>query len=227
MGSAFAAYPIACGIAALLAFLEQYNRLHSRFTLRRWLWAWWAGRLVLEASFAAIAVTALLLTLEPKGMKALLLWLGAGVGAPSVVRARFIDIGRGEGLHPAGPAIVYERMRSFIERHIDDLGAAEQARWLKEVVLPRLAQQNVTPDHLAQRMRDYIRGQRLSGTERATEFGFITKQLKSDQPPRIKREALARRAVFHLRAYRLIKDLAGGPPDVAASRSRRARRRGD
>ncbi len=210
MDSAAAAYIVACGISALLAGVEQYNRLESRFTLRRRLWAWWAARLALDAGIGALSVAIVRTYMSASGVEALLLWIGAGAGASAIVRARFLEVGRGEELRAFGPVTVYDRVRGFIERHIDDLGAADQARWLNEI-LGKLSQKGVAPEEIAERLRAYIRGLgRLPRSDRATELTFVTKTLRSTQKPRVKRETLVKYAALKLRAYKVLEEIARG-----------------
>lgn len=119
-------YVVACGIAAIIAIVEQYNRLGARFTLVNQAWIWWTARVVLEIAIGAFAV-GLLRAMKIEGWDQLWGWAIAGASGPAIARLRVLDFGKGDDARPFGIAAAYERVRAFIEARIDRCSAQRQA----------------------------------------------------------------------------------------------------
>lgn len=200
-------FAVAGFVAAVLAAVELSSRLHSRFTLARWAWAWWAARLAFEALIGIISVSIIQRTAVTFG-NSFVGWLAAGAAGPAVVRLRLLTLGRDEEARPVGLATVYEPIRDFIERQVDDIGADEQARWLREEIVPRLHHEGRDAAFVAVRLRTYVLGlARLTPVERLAETtsieGILSDPGASDDE---KVEILLERAVT-LRAFRTISNL--------------------
>lgn len=190
--------------AGIVAAVEQYNRLGARPTLRNQAWVWWGARIFLEMAIGVAAVALLQSTGIP-GSNELWGWLTAGASGPAIVRLRVLDIGKGAGERPLGPATVYEPLRGLIEDQIDRRSAEEQALWISRELLPALERKQPDPADLADLVIDYIRGRRgLETDEREREIHYIEEIRDGSQPPHVKREAIARHAAATLGAFRLL-----------------------
>jgi hypothetical protein len=102
----------------------------------------------------------------------------AGIAAPALLRLRLVSLKVGEQEIPIGVATAYEPARDYVERQIDDIGAVTEARWLNQIVLPRLQPPEWTPQLIADEVRSYVKGlNRLSEPTRLAELAFIDRVL--------------------------------------------------
>lgn len=201
----------------MLAAIEQFNRLSSRFTLEGEVGAWWLARLVVEFGVGAAAIGLFRLT-DAAFADELLGWIVAGSAGPAIVRFRFIDFGVGQDSRPVGLATLYEPLRAFIEGQLDDASANKQSEWVNEMLLPTLEAKNVKAHDLGQQLNDYYAGlERLSTTDRIGEQQFVSDTLSGEGSEAVKRETLVRRAI-EVDSYRVLRRLQKRGRQVRPSR---------
>jgi len=190
--------------AAILAAVEQYNRLGARPTWRNRAWAWWGARLLLEAAIG-VAALALLRSSGIPASEELWGWLAAGASGPAIVRLRVLEVGKGAQERPIGPATLYEPLRGLIEDQIDRRSAEEQALWISRELLPTLERHQPDPADLADLVIDYLRGRRgLDTAQREKEVQYVEGIRDGTQSAQVKRESIARHAAAELGAFRLL-----------------------
>jgi hypothetical protein len=201
----FIAASIATLIAAVLAYIELQSRLRTRLTKRA---GWWLlARLALEVIGAIAAVLLLPLAADGWWTEGPAAGFVAGVSVPALLRLRLVALKIGEGELPIGVATAYEPVRNFIERQIDDIGAAEESRWINAVVLPSLVQSGWTPSRLADRVRTYVRGlTRLSEPNRLAALKYVDTTLADPITDENKIRLLVQK-VADLGGHRLLEDL--------------------
>jgi hypothetical protein len=199
------AYVVACGLAAALAFIEQFNRLEARPPVRQWGWFFWLLRFGLDAGAAALAVTFTRKNIE--GGDTLFGWLAAGAASSAILRSRFIDIGRGAAARRYGISQAYEQIRAFIEDQIDGKAASRQSWWLNQKVFPAVHRSGKSPADCADRLKDYVNGlAKMQPREKQKEVKWLDDVLAGDESDSDKRELIVRRAVL-LKAYGVVKDM--------------------
>lgn len=189
--------------------IELRTRLLARATLKYPAWLWWGLRLALEAAIGVAG--AALVTLPATGpLSSLPDWLtvglGGGLAGPAVARMTIATVGKGSDAIPIGVASLYEPVRDAIEEQIEVIGADAQSAWINDFVLPRIRKKELTPESVGHQLRDYVRG--LSAkrvTDKAAEIAWIDSTVADptvDSDDKI--EALIRRAIGELRAYRTV-----------------------
>lgn len=196
---------IAALLAGALAYVELTSRLRTRLTSRAAQWL--AARFGLEVVGAVAAVLILPFTGDGWWTEGVPAGLIAGVSVPALLRLRLVTLKVGEAELPVGFATAYEPLRNFIERQIDDIGAAEQSRWINRVVLPRLSQLGTAPEELAYSVRTYIAGlTRLSESTQVATSKFIDTTLADNVSDENKLRLLVQK-VADLGGQRLLEDL--------------------
>jgi hypothetical protein len=150
-------YLVAVVAAAVIAAVEQYNRLGARFTLRNNAGWWWLLRVAVEGAIGAAAI-GIARHNHLYGNDAFLGWVAAGASASAIVRVRVLDLGRGEESRPIGLATFYEPLRRLIEDQIDQRSAECQTEWINFTLQPTLEREQTPPAQLAAFILGYLRG---------------------------------------------------------------------
>ncbi len=201
-------YLVAGLTAGALGALEQYKRLKTPVTKVDYAWAWWVGRVVLEILIGLAAMLVLkkadasiVERFRPLG------WFVVGAAGPAVARLRIIDVGSGDAPSPFGVATIYEPLRDWIAKQIDDIGAAAQTRNVKEVMLPLFNRTGVAPKEISDRYTIWMESsERFSTVQQLQEREYIKETLDGSEPAHVQRELLVLRAL-KLGAYRVLRDL--------------------
>lgn len=137
---------------------------------------WWLARLSLEGAIGLLGVLGVSLATDSTFGSLpewLALGIAGGVAGPTAVRLAFANIGRGEDKKDVGLALFYDPVRGFIEDQIDDLGAANQSKWITEKTRELLAAGKTPPD-VGTSLATYVDSlARLSDGERLAEKTWI------------------------------------------------------
>jgi hypothetical protein len=91
------AYVVAAVTAAVIATIEQYNRLGARGTLQNQAWVRWLARTGLEAALG-VAAMAIVREADEAWADDFLEWVAIGGGASAIARLRVLDYGKGTPL---------------------------------------------------------------------------------------------------------------------------------
>jgi hypothetical protein len=176
-------YVVAGLVAAILAVVELRSRLRSRPTMKQRAWMWWVARIALEVLTSVFALKAIRYTASPRWSHGFWSWVIAGAAGPAFARMRVVSLGR-DRERPVGVAALYEPARNYVEDHIDDIGADEQARWVREEVLPALVAHGATPTDVGNRLSDRVRAlTHLPDTERLRQLDYIDEVLADTGTP--------------------------------------------
>lgn len=169
---------LAGAIAAALAFIELQSRLRSLQPRALAVWSLRAGRLGLEAAAAigaAIVARGAVPSEEAAGLPGwLVVGLAGGVGGPAFLRLTLITFGKDAQATPIGLSSVYEPIRNFFERQLDEIGADAQTAWMQQKVLPTLKQNGIVPSVVARQLGTYVQSlSRLADAEKLDNLTWI------------------------------------------------------
>lgn len=193
-----APFVVAVFIACLLALIELMTRL--RYRPRRRGWGWWAARLGLEGVVAIGGVLLIgYLTKDNKPSDWVKTGFGlgfaGGIAGPALIRSRVFTVGKGDTAKEFGLALLYDPVRDFIERQLDDQGSTEQTQWINTQVMPSLAQTN--PAMLANWYLPYVNGLSfMNDQQKNEERQFVADVLQDSTSNGQKLEALVNRLVL-------------------------------
>ena len=107
-----------------------------------------------------------------------------------MARLRIIDVGSGDDPSPFGVATIYEPLRDWIAKQIDDIGAAAQTRNVKEVLLPLFNRTGVVPKEISDRYTIWMESsERFSTVQQLQEREYIKETLDGSEPAHVQRES--------------------------------------
>jgi hypothetical protein len=198
------AYVVAACLAMVVAAVELRTRLTSRPTVRGGAWAWWSGRLALDAAIGLAAVTIVGTAGRPQWLTGLI----AGVAGSAFVRWQVAIPGSDGQVREVGIARAYDPLRSFFESAIADIGAVEQQTWISDTVLPALRRAGMSVEDLGDRLTLYVQAMTVpdaDGKERTLAFIKATVEDASSSDEKVK--LLVIHAVTELQGYRVVKRL--------------------